>query len=262
MSDKLEKAAINMSQLIKNADTYQDVYNELIIMFKQNHDFFRRKKMSDLVKLVFYIGDYLKTGTFNNAKKIIYDLVLGGLILRTDEIHYEECKHCGGDGEYNCPECDFGEISCNDCSGTGRIEVEDEDGYYDYNCSTCGGDGKEECDYCVGKGYIKCYDCDGLGEIETNENYYQLKNVLSWSNTLNYEMEKNANKPYPVISENSLLEIEDYIVTFITTTHFETKWDLTYDDYYCIGTIDDLDELSFYLDGRILGFNEDDADFF
>lgn len=58
----------------------------------------------------------------------------------------EDCVNCGGDGEvectecdgtgaiycrhcrheYDCDECDFGMVTCDDCMGTGEVEIEDD----------------------------------------------------------------------------------------------------------------------------------------
>lgn len=62
-------------------------------------------------------------------------------------LHSNPCNDCGGDKEFQCPECD----------GEGYFINDDNSG--------------TECDYCYGTGKIECYECDGTG---FKEEYTQL----------------------------------------------------------------------------------------
>jgi len=258
MTDKLEKLAVKLSGLIKNSETYQDIYNQLIIIINGNLEYFKRKKKSDIIKLVFFIMDYLKTGSFNHARRIQYDLLISGLILKTEEKYESDCRNCLG-GTVDCDFCGgIGTVSCNKCGGDGEIEY---DGIY-RRCDKCDDDGEVDCDNCNGNGTFICDFCYGEGYVDTDKNIFEIINILSWSNSLNYELEKNANKPYPVISVNRLLKNKDYIVLYQSDTYFEDKFDLSYDHYYCIGTEEDLDKLQFSPSDKLYLFDQSGVDFF
>jgi hypothetical protein len=260
MLDRFEKFAINLSGLINKTESYTEIYYQLKNLISENIQFFRKKKPSDLVKLIIYIHDYLNTGTFDRAKKITYDLIIGGLILRTDNFHEEECNNCNSDGDIRCISCNYGNITCSYCDGEGSV-YSDDDEELQY-CDHCGGDGELMCDECGGKGYHTCEICSGYGYYDTDESIYELRNIISWSNTLNFEMEMNANKPFPAINEDSFYSNKDMIVLKEEIIHFKSDFDLNYDDFYCIGTEEDLDKLHLLLDGTLTLYDDTDVSFF
>ena len=64
----------------------------------------------------------------------------------------------GGDG-YECPMCEYGYITCENCDGKGYVMD---------LCEECNGTGRVTCDKCEGEGVIRCpADCDD-GEVGCN----------------------------------------------------------------------------------------------
>ena len=100
---------------------------------------------------------------------------------------YESCDNCDGTGEVECDRCDnTGSTDCEYCDGTGQDEEGDScdscEGTGKESCNYCYGGGYESCDYCGGDGDVTCGNCDGNGKILSQEDvelYYY--DFISWS---------------------------------------------------------------------------------
>jgi len=108
----------------------------------------------------------------------------GDLVLASVRGDYEVyCSECNNSGNTDCPDCNDGYVSCDDCHGRGYTNCEECGGTHEIECSDCDGNGRikceeceghgekdgEECEECDGKGDYLCGDCEGSGEVECEE---------------------------------------------------------------------------------------------
>lgn len=75
------------------------------------------------------------------------------------------CKRCGATGSIPCRECESGQVSCQKCRGTGRLQETKKWLLFSYtverSCDDCS-HGRRACPACQGNQRLKCADCDGL----------------------------------------------------------------------------------------------------
>jgi hypothetical protein len=93
------------------------------------------------------------------------------------------CSECNSSGNINCPYCNDGSVSCDDCHGRGYTRCEECGGTHEIECSHCDGNSRikceecdghgekdgENCEECDGKGDYLCGDCEGYGRVECEE---------------------------------------------------------------------------------------------
>ena len=163
----------------------------------------------DFVKLVFLIG------AINNGEKefesILWKLSNDGFTYAIADVFDDEvqetcdecsgtgrldCEYCDGRGDTDCDTCDgSGEVECNDCDGSGEDEEGDTcgncDGSGNLNCSTCDGTGNESCGHCDGSGDEPCHECGGSGE-QIKYEAYELKLTIYFS--INQELKSEISK--------------------------------------------------------------------
>ena len=148
-NNKLIRIAQKLSLSIKDTSVVQ-------ISKKLNHSKGPYQQMMsvlegwDFVKLVFLIG------AINNGEKefesILWKLSNDGFTYAIADVFDDEVQE-----------------TCDECSGTGRLDCEYCDGRGDTDCDTCDGSGEVECNDCDGSGVDEegdtCGNCDGSGNL-------------------------------------------------------------------------------------------------
>jgi hypothetical protein len=253
MSNKLKKLASNISELIPESNTPQQVYDGLNNTLISQKDYFQYLGPHNIVKLIFYIYSFKTTGKFDVGDYMITSLGFANLFTSEGNTYEKECEVCYGDGDIDCEECDGkgefqceecegdGEIVCTNCDGDGRqiINGEWEDceecyGRGKVTCPNCGGDGANDCTSCS-KGREKCWKCSGIGEVETNEIRYDAYFVVTWNRSINGDLSLNENTKYPALSEYEFDRLRDefIILTFNDDGHAEFQDWVIINEMYC-----------------------------
>lgn len=132
--------------------------------------------------------------TYDNIEHSMYSVELVEIYDTEPEVDcprcnsgYESCDNCDGRGEIECDRCDStGYNDCEYCDGTGRDEEDNEcsscEGSGKDACSYCYGSGNESCDYCGGDGEVSCEYCDGNSTIHSQESsMIEYIDYLSWN---------------------------------------------------------------------------------
>ena len=180
----------------------------------------------DFVKLVFLIG------AINNGEKefesILWKLSNDGFTYAIADVFDDEvqetcdecsgtgrldCEYCDGRGDTDCDTCDgSGEVECNDCDGSGEDEEGDTcgncDGSGNLNCGTCDGTGNESCGHCDGSGDEPCHECGGSGE-QIKYEAYELKLTIYFSINQELKLEVSKLERYNEIDSEIITDYQD-----------------------------------------------------
>lgn len=240
MNNKLYKVAKSLSGLVNKHNTHQQVYDQLKDIFKKNSEYFSMFKPYDLLKLTFYVKSYLDYGDFEKGESIFHNSFITGLFYLTGLNYEEDCSYCKGNGEYSCHSCGGeGEEDCPDCDGYG----EDSEGD---TCYSCGGGGKAECDQCGGRGELKCAQCDGYGWQETDREFFNLENVISWSDAFRLKCMDAQGSIDNYINTNQYYALKDQDKLIVLDINDDGHKDfdnrLSADNIYCVGISDEFDK--------------------
>ncbi len=259
MSTKLKKVAINLSDLIEDHKTHQEVYDRLRNIFIRNSDYFGNFKGRDLLKLTFYIKSYLDHGDIERGEITYNNTFISGLFYLQDTKYENECHDCRGNGEVQCGECGgSGEVDCNECGGRG----EDYDGD---SCRDCQGQGEVRCEDCGGRGDVECGECLGDGWIVTSDDMFTLMNIISWSEPFNIKCMDAVNNSNIEITFNDVEVLKDKDLAIILSEddgHYDFNEKVSVNSYHCIGTTDNYMELSVGYNFRLYEFDTEDVDFY
>jgi hypothetical protein len=276
MNDKIKRLSSNLSEIIPDHDTIQDLYFELRNLMVKQKDYFSNISPENMVKVLFYIWSIKKTGNFNLGDKLLNNILFAILITTEGNHHREECPSCDGAGEQYCNYCDGnGNVECDNCDGDGVITCSEcdgdgrqmGDGKWE-NCDECGGSGEIKCEECGGGGEVSCNECggsgredcntcDGGGIIETDENLYRVETFISWNPELKSisELKYEDNSPIGdeefsrLTSKNSFLISQD-------DSEGELRDFVSTEDQYVYYYSDEGEELIFSSSGNVL--NSDD----
>lgn len=254
MSNKLKKLASNISELIPESDTPQQVYDRLNYTLISQRDYFQYLGPHNIVKLIFYIYSFKTTGKFDVGDYMISSLGFANLFTSEGNTYEKECEVCYGDGDIDCEECDGrGEFRCEDCEGDGEIictecdgdgrQMSDSElsevceecyGRGKVTCPSCGGDGANDCTSC-NKGKEECWNCRGQGEVETDEIKYNSYFVVTWNRAINGDFSLNENTKYPALSEYEFDRLRDefIILTLNDDGHAEFQDWVKINEMYC-----------------------------
>ena len=241
-NNKLIRIAQKLSLSIKDTSVVQ-------ISKKLNHSKGPYQQMMsvlegwDFVKLVFLIG------AINNGEKefesILWKLSNDGFTYAIADVFDDEvqetCDECSGTGRLDCEYCDGrGDTDCDTCDGSGEDEEGDTcgncDGSGNLNCSTCDGTGNESCGHCDGSGDEPCHECGGSGE-QIKYEAYELKLTIYFS--INQELKSEISKleRYNEIDSEIITDYQDTNETItiyneIPAIEVETDADLQYNTEY------------------------------
>ena len=115
MSKKARSLAINLSKRISKYSTHQQVYDQLVELANEITAFTSFVNPDDLLKMTFYVKDYLTNGKIDKSEILFHNIEYIGLVLITNENTEEDCRDCGGDGYLSNRE------ECETCDGYGYI---------------------------------------------------------------------------------------------------------------------------------------------
>jgi len=193
-----------LSLVKKSADYFGDttsptyVYNS-IWSNKNFKPLLDKMTPQDIIFYSFLVPTHLKEQdideTYDRIEYNIYAVELIEIYNTEPEVDcpecnngHESCDNCDGTGEIQCTSCDgSGEEDCRYCDGSGMDEDAGEE------CDMCEGDGKqtceecngtkyESCNYCGGDGDVNCINCYGEGQLQTDEKTeIQYLDYISWS---------------------------------------------------------------------------------
>ena len=257
MNDKIKRLSSNLSEIIPDHDTIQDLYFELRNLMVKQKDYFSNISPENMVKVLFYIWSIKKTGNFNLGDKLLNNILFAILITTEGNHHREECPSCDGAGEQYCNYCDGngnvecdncdgdGVITCSECDGDGRQmgdgeweNCEECDGAKELTCSDCAGEGKVDCNRCY-NGYENCSECDGHGEIKTDEFEYSNYFIVTWNNFIKDRCELTEGTPESAFSEYEFDKLRDeYVVLYQVEEHAELKDFIEINEVYCVSQSD------------------------
>jgi len=257
MSDKIKRLSSNLSEIIPDHDTIQDLYLELRKLMVKQKDYFSNLSPETIVKVLFYIWSIKKTGNFNLGDKLLNKILFATLITTEGNYHREECETCDGAGEQYCSYCDGsgniecdncggdGVITCSECDGDGRQmgdgeweNCEECDGAKEQTCHDCAGEGKVDCDRCY-NGYENCSECDGQGEIKTDEFEYNNYFIVTWNNFIKDRCELTEGTPESAFSEYEFDKLRDeYVVLYQVEEHAELRDFIEINEVYCVSQSD------------------------
>lgn len=215
------KIAKRFSIAFKEKITLNDVYTK-ILLDKNLRLSFNRLTPTNAVKIIYIIW-----GIKNNKDpEQILDLIntqlfAFSLVEFDNDDPLIKCSNCDGDGEFDCDDCNGGNIICVECDGDGTEEcwdcdgtgqIDDEEcsecrGSGELSCKNCDGEGSYECGSCGGSGTFTCIACNGHGDIESEDHVdFSIYSYLSFDKSL-------LNKLTIANDINSSLEEEfdDYI---------------------------------------------------
>lgn len=246
MDEKLKKSAIRLSNKIKVDEltpkqTYFALRNKVIDL----KEYFSKFTPEEMVKLPFYIYSYKKTGNFDLAEKIIYNIHFIGLVQDYGDDVSRECPSCEGTGEMGCPKCDSDlRVDCPQCEREAEVcadcgEREDNCDCYEFEpfeCPTCNGEGEVLCDMCEGRGEVKCTECEGRGEIEMpGVNEVRIIKIMTWDPKIISKCEISYYDPInPAFkSEDQLQKLDNYIFLQENFATMELYNDMDPDSLYC-----------------------------
>jgi hypothetical protein len=257
MNDKIKRLSSNLSEIIPDHDTIQDLYFELRNLMVKQKDYFSNISPVTMVKVLFYIWSIKKAGNFNLGDKLLNNILFAILITTEGNHHREECPSCDGAGEQYCNYCDGngnvecdncdgdGVITCSECDGDGRQmgdgeweNCEECDGAKELTCSDCAGEGKVDCNRCY-NGYENCSECDGHGEIKTDEFEYSNYFIVTWNNFIKDRCELTEGTPESAFSEYEFDKLRDeYVVLYQVEEHAELKDFIEINEVYCVSQND------------------------
>jgi hypothetical protein len=249
MNDKIKRLSSNLSEIIPDHDTIQDLYFELRNLMVKQKDYFSNISPENMVKVLFYIWSIKKTGNFNLGDKLLNNILFAILITTEGNHHREECPSCDGAGEQYCNYCDGnGNVECDNCDGDGVItcsecdgeweNCEECDGAKELTCSDCAGEGKVDCNRCY-NGYENCSECDGHGEIKTDEFEYSNYFIVTWNNFIKDRCELTEGTPESAFSEYEFDKLRDeYVVLYQVEEHAELKDFIEINEVYCVSQSD------------------------
>jgi hypothetical protein len=257
MNDKIKRLSSNLSEIIPDHDTIQDLYFELRNLMVKQKDYFSNISPENMVKVLFYIWSIKKTGNFNLGDKLLNNILFAILITTEGNHHREECPSCDGAGEQYCNYCDGngnvecdncdgdGVITCSECDGDGRQmgdgeweNCEECDGAKELTCPDCAGEGKVDCNRCY-NGYENCSECDGHGEIKTDEFEYSNYFIVTWNNFIKDRCELTEGTPESAFSEYEFDKLRDeYVVLYQVEEHAELKDFIEINEVYCVSQSD------------------------
>jgi hypothetical protein len=228
MSDKIKRLSNNLSEIIPDHDTIQDLYLELRNLMVKQKDYFSNLSPETIVKVLFYIWSIKKTGNFNLGDKLLNKILFATLITTEGNYHREECETCDGAGEQYCSYCDgSGNVECDNCGGDGVI-----------TCSECDGVGRVDCNRCY-NGYENCSECDGQGEIKTDEFEYSNYFIVTWNNFIKDRCELTEGTPESAFSEYEFDKLRDeYVVLYQVEEHAELRDFVEINEVYCVSQSD------------------------
>jgi len=257
MNDKIKRLSSNLSEIIPDHDTIQDLYLELRNLMVKQKDYFSNISPQTMVKVLFYIWSIKKTGNFNLGDKLLNKILFATLITTEGNHHREQCEGCDGAGEQYCSYCDGsgnvecdncggdGAITCDECGGDGRQmgdgeweDCEECNGEREQTCSDCAGEGKVECDRCY-NGYETCSECNGEGEIKTDEFEYSNYFIVTWNNFIKDRCELTEGTPESAFSEYEFDKLRDeYVVLYQVEEHAELRDFFEINEVYCVSQSD------------------------
>jgi hypothetical protein len=255
MNEKIKRLADNLSEIISDSGTVQDVYVHLRKLMQEQKDYFSNLKPQDMVKVMFYIWSIKKTGNFKLGDKLLNKILFATLMTTQGNNHSHECENCSGNGETACEYC-YGEgrVDCDECGGSGDItcpecggsgEDSEEGGTCDecngsteITCPDCGGDGRVDCDYCIA-GYDPCSECNGTGEIELDDLDYSLYFIVTWNDFIKDRCELTEGSPEIAFSEFEFDRLRDeYVILHSEDDFAELKDFVETNEMYCVSQND------------------------
>jgi len=270
MSDKLNRLAKNLSELIPEQEELQETYDLFVQLINKQKDYFSHKSPEDIIKLLFYIWSYHKTHSFELGEEMLNKLGFALLFYTEGEQHKDDCDDCGGNGDVPCDVCDgngrmecdtcdgSGEEQCQYCDGNGEIEDDGEmvkcddcDGEGVLTCSDCAGDGTRECDNC-NYGNQTCDACDGNGEVETDALNYNEYFIVTWNKMIKDRCEYTEEDSDITMSEYDFDKLRDRFVVL----HFDPDGFADFNDFvqenevYC-AYYDDNPKMQFTSDMKL-----------
>lgn len=239
MNEKLKKVANKISNIMPDVSNPQETYHKFINIAKNQKVYFNHLSPENYLKVVFYIWSLKKTGDFILGDKLINNLHFANLFYTENEIHYDTCQECYGDGSNSCGECGGdGDIECHECGGSGEVDCDEcggsgEDDEGDacrecqgggkLTCGECAGNGTERCDNCGGTGSETCWDCGGTGEIETEKSKFKTMFICTWDDYIFQRCELTEDTYEPFLTENDFDEFRD---DFILLSEIESNGEL------------------------------------
>jgi len=248
MNEKIKRLATKMEGLFPNPKSPQHMYLELGRVLFTQKDYFKKIKVENVIKLMFYIYSLKKTGKFELGEKILNELFFAHFLVSSGEYAETTCPACGSYGEVDCEYCQEGGITCEDCEGEGSIEV---DGYQE-RCETCDGDGEIKCEDCGGTGQVECPTCEGTGEVQSETDInYEIIFVCSWNKELYEECYAFEDEERPIKDGQDLIGGEDTIILKTISDQGPIIGRLKPDKLYCIYLADEP-QLDFTNDMKIM----------
>jgi hypothetical protein len=233
MDEKIKRLARNISGLLPEPNSAQQVYDSLQSVMKQQSEYFEHLQPQNIIKLLFYIWSYKQTGDFKLGDKILNEISFAVLFETLGDIYTEDCGYCGGHGEIDCDSCGgdgsvecyqcngSGEIDCGDCEGKGSFQDEETGTFVD--CESCDGTGEDECPECYGdgsltcnecqNGRVECPECHGETIVETTEQLYLRYFIVTWDNFIKNRCEITEGSNNITMSEYDYDRLrDDYVV--------------------------------------------------
>lgn len=255
MDEKIKRLARNISGLLPDPDSPQQVYDSLQSVMKQQSEYFEHLKPENIVKLIFYIWSYKETGDFKVGDNILNKISFAVLFETSSENYVHECEYCSGYGEVDCDSCGGeGSVECQQCNGSGEVDCGDCEGEGSFqdeetgtlvDCESCDGTGEEECDECYGGGSVTCGDCQGgktecpecHGEtvVETEEQLYSQYFIVTWNDIIKDRCEMTEGSSQITMSEYDFDRLRNEYVTleFDDNKHVELQEFIEPSEMYC-----------------------------
>lgn len=258
MNEKIKSLSKKLEGLFIEPITPQSIYHQMREITKTQLDYFRRLGPETMIKLLFGVYSFKKTGDFKLGEKILNNLFFIHLFETNGEPSVRHCGNCNGDGETDCPYCDEGQETCEKCESTGKVECpicdgsdpecDECNGESEVECPDCAGTGTVECEYCRGSGTYECEACDGHGEVESEtEKVYDIIFLCSWNKDLEEECELKVNTFSPI--ENDVSG-NDYIILDKSMHDGDISTQVEPGRFYCISYSDEP-KMSLFMDMRI-----------
>lgn len=251
MEDKIKRLASNLSEIIPEPKEPQHVWDNLRVLMKEQKSYFEKIPPQNIIKVIFYIWSLKETGNFKLGEKMLNEISFALVFHHEGNYHKEYCQSCGGQGDYDCDECNSGSVTCDQCDGSGVEECSEcggngsvtEDGET-FTCPDCAGEGQVECGECSGDGEVDCpscsygkltcNECDGNGEVDTNEFEYFEHFIVTWNSFIKNRCEITEEDTDITMSEYEFDRISAQFITLgYTESHMQFEDWVRENEMYC-----------------------------
>lgn len=189
-----------------------DILNSYEMFVKDKSYYFSRLSRDQQTKLLLSIF-FLNNNLSLSAEDLLTSekLYLVTVLSNSDEQGTETCEDCSGSEKIECSSCNGrGSYSCEYCND-GSNPCENCDGGDDEDCGECEGTGEIPCGECDQDGEVDCEDCSGVGEQDC-DNCYNVEKLRSTGFVDVEDATKYTCRVYVVTRLSQVQEIKNAVV--------------------------------------------------